>query len=376
VQHVPARSEREWKRNRKDWNRSLRVSNTSWSIFDIASDEKQLAELERQSTEADFWLSADHAGEVMATTTRLRKKVFAWKEMARRASDLAALKELAEDEGDAETLAEVQKDVQSLGSELSQQEFLLSLSGPHDASSAVVSVYAGAGGTESQDWAQMLLRMYLRWAEQRHFETELLENMPGEEAGIKSVTFSVTGEYAYGYLHGEAGVHRLVRLSPFDAAHRRHTSFALVEVMPDVEDAVEIEIKPDDIKLDVFRSAGAGGQNVQKNSTAVRITHIPTGIVATCQNERSQLQNRAVAMKVLRARLFAIEEAKREEERAKIKGKHVSAGWGNQIRSYVLHPYHMVKDLRTDHETGNTDAVLDGGLDPFIRAYLQYNLGG
>ncbi len=221
----------------------------------------------------------------------------------------------------------------------------------------------------------MLLRMYLRWAEENKYETELLDTMPGEEAGIKSVTVSVVGPYAYGYLTSERGVHRLVRLSPFDAAHRRHTSFALVEVIPDIEDATEVEINPDDLHIDVFRAGGHGGQNVQKNSTAVRITHVPTGIVAACQNERSQMQNREMAMKVLRARLFALEEAKREEERAKLKGKHVSAGWGNQIRSYVLHPYHMVKDLRTGYETGNTDAVLDGRLEPFIKAYLQSTVG-
>ncbi len=309
----------------------------------------------------------------MARLTRLKEKVALWKDLAHRTADLTVLLELAED--DEGMMAELQRDLEQLDQDLHKQEFLLSLSGPYDAYDAIVSIYAGAGGTESQDWAEMLLRMYLRWAEQRGFETELLENMPGDEAGIKSVTFSVSGEYAYGYLTGEAGVHRLVRLSPYDAAHRRHTSFALVEVTPDVDDAIEIDIKPDDVKMDVFRSAGAGGQNVQKNSTAVRLTHLPTGIVAMCQNERSQMQNRELAMKVLRARLFAIEEAKRQEARAKMKGKHVSAGWGNQIRSYVLHPYHMVKDLRTDYETGNTDAVLNGGLDPFIEAYLQYNLG-
>jgi peptide chain release factor 2 len=221
----------------------------------------------------------------------------------------------------------------------------------------------------------MLLRMYLRWAEQHGYGTEMLENMPGEEAGIKSATFSVTGLHAYGYLRSERGVHRLVRLSPYDAAHRRHTSFALVEVVPDVEDDIEIEINPDDLHIDVFCSSGHGGQNVQKTATAIRITHIPSGVIASCQNERSQMQNRMVAMKVLRARLFALEEAKREEERAKLKGKHVTAGWGNQIRSYVLHPYHMVKDLRTGYETGNTETVLNGNLDAFMRSYLESTVG-
>jgi peptide chain release factor 2 len=270
---------------------------------------------------------------------------------------------------------EIAADAQKIAAELSDLEFRLVLNGPHDANNAILAIHAGAGGTESQDWAAILLRMYLRWAEENKYETELLDTMPGEEAGIKSVTVSVVGPYAYGYLTSERGVHRLVRLSPFDAAHRRHTSFALVEVIPDIEDATEVEINPDDLHIDVFRAGGHGGQNVQKNSTAVRITHVPTGIVAACQNERSQMQNREMAMKVLRARLFALEEAKREEERAKLKGKHVSAGWGNQIRSYVLHPYHMVKDLRTGYETGNTDAVLDGRLEPFIKAYLQSTVG-
>jgi peptide chain release factor 2 len=216
--------------------------------------------------------------------------------------------------------------------------------------------------------------MYLRWAEQHGHETEMIESMPGDEAGIKSATASVLGPYAYGYLKSERGVHRLVRLSPYDAAHRRHTSFALVEVVPDIDEDTEVQLNADDLRIDVFRSAGAGGQNVQKNATAVRITHIPTGIVASCQNERSQIQNKQMAMKVLRARLYAVQEAQREEERAKLKGQHVSAGWGNQIRSYVLHPYHMVKDLRTGYETGNTDAVLDGNLDPFMTAYLDSTL--
>lgn len=267
--------------------------------------------------------------------------------------------------------SEIVEETKAVEETLAGLEFRLRFSGRHDQKDAILSIYAGAGGTESQDWAEMLLRMYLRWAEKHEFGAELLDTMPGDEAGMKSVTVSVGGSHAYGYLRSEKGVHRLVRLSPYDSAHRRHTSFALVEVMPDVDEDIEIEIKPEEIKTDVFRAAGAGGQHMQKNATAVRITHLPTGIVASCQNERSQAQNRVMAMKVLRARLYALEEAKLEVEKSKLKGEHVSAGWGNQIRSYVLHPYQMVKDLRTGHETGNTTAVLDGDLDPFIDAYLQ-----
>jgi peptide chain release factor 2 len=327
--------------------------------------------LERRSAAADFWDDGEQAQKVMRRLTRLKEEVEVWRGLSRRVTESLALLELVQDEDDQAMGEEIAAEAEELYAELDKLEFRLMFSGPHDAKDAIVGIYAGAGGTESQDWAAMLLRMYLRWAEQHDYEAELLDTTPGEAAGIKSATFSVVGPYAYGYLRSERGVHRLVRLSPFDSAHRRHTSFALVEVMPDIEDAIEIEIKPEDLKMDVFRAAGAGGQHVQKNATAVRITHIPTGIIASCQNERSLVQNRQMATKVLRARLFALEEAKREEERAKLKGEHVSAGWGNQIRSYVLHPYRMVKDLRTGYETGSTEGVLDGGLDPFMNAYLE-----
>ncbi len=245
-------------------------------------------------------------------------------------------------------------------------------SGRYDEDDAILAIHAGAGGTDSQDWAAMLERMYLRWAERHGYETEILDRTPGEEAGIKSVTIAVNGRYAYGYLRSEKGVHRLVRLSPFDAAHRRHTSFALVEVLPQVAlDDPEVEINPDDIKMEVFRASSAGGQNVQKNATAVRLIHIPTGIVVTCQNERSQVQNREFAMRILRARLLELKKAEREEEIAILRGEYTKAEWGNQIRSYVLHPYQMVKDHRTGHERGNTQAVLDGDLDDFMEAYLR-----
>jgi peptide chain release factor 2 len=311
----------------------------------------------------------------MQQMTRHKEAVDLWRGLSKHISDMRELLDLVEADDNAGMAEELDRDIEKVEGELEDLEFRLGFSGPHDFGNAILSIHAGAGGTESQDWASMLLRMYLRWAESHGFETEMLESMPGEEAGIKSATVSVVGEYAFGYLKSERGVHRLVRLSPFDAAHRRHTSFVLVEVVPDIEDEIEVQINPDDLKIDTFCAGGHGGQNVQKNATAIRITHVPSGIIASCQNERSLAQNRAMAMKVLRGRLFAMEDAKREEERARLKGKHVSAGWGNQIRSYVLHPYHMVKDLRTDYEVGNTDAVLDGNLDSFMQAYLKSMVG-
>jgi len=259
-----------------------------------------------------------------------------------------------------------------LEADLEKRSLLAMLSGPYDDDDALLAIHAGAGGTDSQDWASMLERMYLRWAEDRAYRTEVLDRTEGEEAGVKSVTIAIDGKYAFGYLRSEKGVHRLVRLSPFDSAHRRHTSFALVEVLPQVAmgDA-EVEIKPADLKIDVFRSSGAGGQNVQKNATAVRLTHIPTGIVVTCQNERSQLQNRENALRVLRARLLEMKHAEQEQEIAVLRGEYTKAEWGSQIRSYVLHPYQMVKDHRTEYETGNTQAVLDGNLDAFMDAFLR-----
>jgi len=267
---------------------------------------------------------------------------------------------------------ELEAEVTSIESELEKRAFTAMLSGKYDAENALLAIHAGAGGTDSQDWAEMLERMYLRWAEKGGYQTEILDLTEGEEAGIKSITIAVDGDYAYGYLRSEKGVHRLVRLSPFDSAHRRHTSFALVEVLPQIGmDDPEIEINPADLKIDVFKSSGAGGQNVQKNATAVRITHLPSGIVVTCQNERSQLQNRENAMRVLRSRLLEIKQAEQDEEVAELRGAYTKAEWGSQIRSYVLHPYQMVKDHRTDYERGNAQAVLDGDLDEFMEAYLK-----
>ena len=250
------------------------------------------------------------------------------------------------------------------------------LGGEYDSAGAMLAVHAGAGGTESQDWADMLLRMYLRWAEQHGYKTDIIELSPGEEAGVKSALIEIQGDYAYGYLQAERGVHRLVRISPFDASHSRHTSFALVEVMPVVDSSVQITIEPDDLKIDVFCSSGPGGQHMQKTSSAVRLTHIPTGLVVTCQNERSQFRNKETAMRVLRSRLLELELEKKAEEQARLKGENVAAEWGNQIRSYVLHPYKMVKDHRTGYETSDTSAVLNGDIDEFLKAYLTSKVQG
>jgi peptide chain release factor 2 len=298
-----------------------------------------------------------------------------WRGLEKDVNDLLGLVEIGLQENDATMKGEVAGEIAGLTARLEKLEFELLLSGEYDAKSAILAIHAGAGGTESQDWAEMLLRMYLRWAERHEFKTEILDTSPGEEAGIKSAVLEVRGAYAYGYLKSEFGVHRLVRLSPFDADHARHTSFALVEVLPEAEGEADLKINPEDLKIEFYRSSGPGGQHMQKTSTAVRITHIPTGIIATCQSQRSQLQNKESAMKVLYARLLEVERSRKEQERARLKGERIDAGWGNQIRSYVLHPYKMVKDHRTGHETGNASAVLDGGLDDFIEAYLRSKVG-
>jgi peptide chain release factor 2 len=300
-----------------------------------------------------------------------KRVVERWRGMEKRASDIAELVSL----GDSSLQPEIQSEVEKLTSRLDEMELEAAFSGEYDSRNAILSIHAGAGGTESQDWAQMLMRMYLRWAERHGYKAEVLDLSPGEEAGVKSVDILVNGDYAAGYLKSEHGVHRLVRLSPFDADHARHTSFVLVEVLPEAEADVDVRIAPEDMKVEVFRSSGPGGQHMQKTSTAVRLTHLPTGVVASCQSERSQRQNKEIALKILRSRLLELELAKRAEERAKLKGKRIEAGWGNQIRSYVLHPYKMVKDHRTDYQTSDTDKVLDGELDGFINAYLRSRLG-
>jgi peptide chain release factor 2 len=304
----------------------------------------------------------------MKRASSFRKTVASWRGFEKRLQDATELASL----DDQSLRLDLESEVAAIEAELEKRSFAAMLSGPYDAEDALLAIHAGAGGTDSQDWTQMLLRMYLRWAEREGYATDVWDMTEGEEAGIKSVTIAVNGEYAFGYLRSEKGVHRLVRLSPFDAAHRRHTSFALVEILPQIAlDSPEVQIDPADLNIDVYRSSGAGGQNVQKNATAVRLTHLPTGIVVTCQNERSQTQNRENALKVLRSRLLEIKTAEKEEEIAVLRGEYTKAEWGSQIRSYVLHPYQMVKDHRTEYETGNTQAVLDGDLEAFMEAYLR-----
>jgi len=329
--------------------------------------------LEKQSAQPDFWLDQREAQNIMRQLAGQRKVVNRWRELEKKVADIAELISLAVEDTSLEI--EIQAEIESIASQLSELELQEAFGGEYDARNAILAIHAGAGGTESQDWAQMLLRMYLRWAECRGYRAEILDISPGEEAGIKSVVIGVSGDYACGYLKSESGVHRLVRLSPFDADHARHTSFALVEVMPEAEADVDVTIEPDDLKIDVFRSSGPGGQHMQKTSSAVRLSHLPTGLVVTCQSERSQYQNKEIALRILQARLLELELAKRAKERAKLKGKHIAAGWGNQIRSYVLHPYKRVKDHRTDYQTSDADAVLDGELDGFITAYLRSSLG-
>jgi peptide chain release factor 2 len=345
--------------------------NTSGGVFDLTSKEQEIVQLEKRASAPDFWDDPETAQATMRHLSDLREEVEQWSTLSQQVQDALELTELDDeslnDELDIETAA--------LGKKVKRLEFHLLFSNPHDKENAILAIHAGAGGTDAQDWAEMLLRMYLRWAESRGFRTEVVDQLAGDEAGIKRAIVTIAGSYAYGYLRAERGVHRLVRLSPFDAAHRRHTSFTLTEVWPDLGDTVSVTIDPNDLEINTFHASSAGGQHMQKNETAVRITHIPTGIVVSCQNERSQTQNREVAMRVLQARLLQLEEEKRQEKIAKLKGEHVDAGWGNQIRSYVLHPYQMVKDHRTDHETGNVQAVLDGRLDPFMEAYLRYTMG-
>ena len=303
----------------------------------------------------------------------LQKTVQDWDAMQSRLSDLHEFCSLTEEDPSLE--AELNDELEDLESIFAQKEFLLALGGKYDTGDAIIAIHAGAGGTEAQDWAEMMLRMYLRWCDRRGFQSEIVDRTEGDTAGLKSVAFEVRGEYAYGYLRSEAGTHRLVRISPFDAGNRRHTSFAKVEVIPSLDFDIDFEIKRADLQVDTFRSSGAGGQHMQKNDTACRITHKPTGIVVSCQNERSLTQNKEQAMKVLRGRLYAIEQEKLEAERARLKGENIEADFGTQIRNYVLHPYNLVKDLRTQIETGKTAAVLDGEIDIFMEEWLKHQIG-
>ena len=307
----------------------------------------------------------------MREISTIKEEVEEWQSLRTNIADTLEFAQL----GDDSMLSDLEAETALIEQDVAKREFEAMLSGPYDRGDALLAIHAGAGGTDSQDWAEMLQRMYLRWTERKGYQTSILDTTFGEEAGIKSVTISVSGRYAFGYLRSEKGVHRLVRLSPFDSAHRRHTSFAMVEILPKVEEDAQIDINPDDLRIDVFRSSGAGGQNVQKNATAIRITHNPTGIVVSCQNERSQLQNKQNAMTVLRARLLEVKQQEQQEKMAELRGEYQKAEWGSQIRSYVLHPYQMVKDHRMEFETGNTQAVLDGDLDGFIEAYLHSRVG-
>ncbi len=333
----------------------------------------EIGRLEITSAKPDFWLDQTKAQDTMRRLAEQKKTVEQWREMEKVVADLAELAHLTEE--DESLQGEIQSETEKAEAALDKLEFQLAFSGEYDGRNAILTVHAGAGGTESQDWAEMLMRMYLRWAERHGYQAEILESTQGEEAGMKSALIEVVGDYAYGYLKAEHGVHRLVRLSPFDADHARHTSFALVEIMPEAKADVDIEIGPDDLKVETFRSSGPGGQHMQKTSSAVRLTHLPSGLVVTCQSERSQYRNKEIAMKILRSRILELELEKRAEEKAKLKGKRIAAGWGNQIRSYVLHPYKMVKDHRTDYQTGDPDAVLDGELDGFLAAYHRSGLG-
>ena len=336
----------------------------------MPAQQRETEQLEREASKPGFWDDSQRAQTAMRRLARLTNTVGRWQKLEERVRSNLELLELAAEEEDASLAEGLAQELDELLREVDQHEVDLVLAGEHDDRGALIAIHAGAGGTDSQDWAEMLLRMYARWGERSGFRTAVLDLSPGEEAGVKSATLELAGANAYGYAKAERGVHRLVRLSPFDADHLRHTSFALVEVLPEAEGDVDVVINPDDLRIDVFRASGAGGQHVQKNSTAVRITHLPSGLVVSCQNERSQLQNKETALKILQSRLMVRELERQAQERAQLKGEHVAAGWGNQIRSYVLHPYKLVKDHRTAYETSNPDAVLDGDLDPLIQAFL------
>jgi peptide chain release factor 2 len=349
---------------------------TSRRIFDFPSKKREITAIEQESIAPDFYSDRAHSQRQMRRLSYLRDEVTTWEGFATRLSDLEELSQMVAEEPDERLSAEIAQEVGAAETELEKRRMSLLLNGEHDAKSAIISIHAGNGGTDAQDWTATMERMYIRWAESHGYTVELLDETEGEEAGIKSVTFSVDGPNAYGYLRGEAGAHRLIRLSPFDAAHRRQTSFAKVEVMPDIgDDPIEIVVRPDDIEVDTFRSTGKGGQHLNKTDSAVRIRHKLTGIVVTCQNERSQIQNRETAMRVLKSRLYELEIEEREREAARLKGVHVEADFGNQIRTVTIHPYSMVKDHRTGAEQGDTASYLNGEIDHFIEAELTARAG-
>ncbi|HEY8349239.1 MAG TPA: peptide chain release factor 2 [Clostridia bacterium] len=339
--------------------------------LDIARLKLEIEELENKAAEPDFWNDIENSQKVLQRTKTLKTKVETYEKLLSDLEDLKVLNELGIEEQDESVIPEVKQELERLKDSYSKLKLETLLSGPYDRNNAIMTLHAGAGGTEAQDWVQMLLRMYTRWAEDHQYEVKTLDYLDGDEAGIKSVTIQVIGENAYGYLRSEKGVHRLVRISPFDASGRRHTSFASVDVMPELDEEIQVEINPEDLRIDTYRSSGAGGQHVNKTESAVRITHIPTGIVVACQNERSQIQNRETAMKMLKAKLLELKEREQKEKIEDLKGVQMDIAWGSQIRSYVFCPYTMVKDHRTNYETGDVQAVMDGDLDKFIHAYLS-----
>ncbi len=341
--------------------------------FDISKLENELSELEKQTTNSSFWDDVNNSSKVLKRITEIKNKVNDFKSVENEIKNLMDLEELLREENDLELEKELSKNVAILEDKVNKLEITTLLSGKYDINNAIITLHPGAGGTEAQDWVQMLYRMYCRWANDNGYKVEELDYLPGDEAGIKSVTFLVSGVYAYGYLKGEQGVHRLIRISPFDAGGRRHTSFASVEVLPEISDDIQIDINPDDLRIDTYRASGAGGQHVNKTSSAVRITHIPTNIVVACQTERSQIQNRETAMKMLKSKLLHLKEQEHKETIDELKGVQMDIAWGSQIRSYIFCPYTLVKDHRTNYEVGNVEAVMDGDLNGFIDSYLKYN---
>lgn len=340
--------------------------------FDVANKEKELAELEKQTTQNEFWSDAENSSKVLKKITGLKNKVNNFKKAKSELENLKDMNELLQLEEDEALAKELLHNTFELEKEIDKLEITTLLSGKYDINNAIITIHPGAGGTEAQDWAEMLYRMYTRWANANGYEVKELDYLDGEEAGLKSVTFLVSGDYAYGYLKGEMGVHRLVRISPFDAGGRRHTSFASVEVLPEIAEDIEVDINPDDLRVDTYRASGAGGQHVNKTSSAIRITHIPTNIVVACQSERSQIQNRETAMKMLKSKLINLKEKEQKEKIEDLKGVQMDIAWGSQIRSYVFCPYTLVKDHRTNYEVGNVQAVMDGDLNGFMDAYLKY----
>ena len=343
------------------------------SHFDIARLENELKNLESKTLKEDFWQDTKQSNKVLAKIKSIKNKVNEYRKIENEIQNLNELTELTNMEPDEEIAKDIIKSTKTIEQEVEKLEIATLLSGKYDANNAIVTIHPGAGGTESQDWAEMLYRMYTRWADKNGYKVTELDYLEGEEAGIKSVTFEIIGEYAYGYMKGEMGVHRLVRISPFDSGGRRHTSFASVEVLPEITDDIEIDINPDDLRIDTYRASGAGGQHINKTSSAVRITHIPTNIVVACQSERSQIQNRETAMRMLKSKLLDLKEKEHKEKIEDLKGEQREIAWGSQIRSYVFCPYTMVKDHRTNYEVGNVEAVMDGKIDDFMESYLKFS---